>query len=106
MNQKGIAMSLRAAFVRPPQFVRPSFVIALLFILTVAAGCHRNTVAPGKQASEANQNASAASPNPDNAAAIDKGDLKLVYNPRKIARPDNTVGSNPEVLSQIVANLN
>ena len=107
MNQKGIAMPVRSVFVRPTHLVRPSLIIGcLLLILTGAAACHRKNGAPGKQASETNQNAPVASPNTDNAAAIDKGDLKLVYQPRKTAGPGSTVGSNPEVLSQIVANLN
>jgi hypothetical protein len=42
----------------------------------------------------------------DTQSAIDKGDLKLRYQPRKTPKPGSTVASNPEALKQIVANLN
>jgi hypothetical protein len=45
-------------------------------------------------------------PNSSKAESIDRGDLKLSYQPRKNAVANQTVGTNPQAIEKIVANLN
>ena len=72
--------------------------LSLLFTLCFAAGCHKS---PATQASQPQPSADT---NP--AAAMDKGDLKLSYQPRSKPAPTHSVGSNPQALAGVIANLN
>lgn len=72
--------------------------LSVLFSLCLAAGCHKSP------ATQASQPQPAEDTNP--AAAIDKGDLKLSYQPRKKPALAHSVGSNPQALEGIIANLN
>lgn len=77
-----------------------SITLFLILSTCLASACQRKTPTKGPSPNQANQSSQ------DAQRAIDKGDLKLLYQPRKTPRKENTVGSNPEVLTQIVANLN
>ena len=72
--------------------------LSLLFTLCFAAGCHKS---PATQASQPQP-----APDTNPAAAIDKGDLKLSYQPRSKPAPTHSVGSNPQALAGVIANLN
>jgi len=69
-----------------------------LFSFCFAVGCHKSP------ATQASQSPPAADTN--TAAAIDKGDLKLSYKPRSKPAPTHNVGSNPQALEGVIANLN
>jgi hypothetical protein len=77
--------------------------LCLILSLSLTSACRRKAQTNGNSANQANQ---AAQSNQDTRAAIDKGDLKLVYQPRKTPSAERTVGSNPQVLAQVIANLN
>ena len=83
----------------------------LLLLLCLAAGCRKETTGGGNQSGGTNQNAAPSPRRAEVAGAdsIDKGDLKLRYQPRKNFRADNAshrVGSNQQALEQVIANLN
>jgi len=81
----------------------PSMAVFLILSLCMAAGCQRKTIRDEKPTDQKNQSRQS---NQDTQPALDKGDLKLLYQPRKIPRAGSTVASNPQVLNQVVANLN
>ena len=88
-----------------------AFATLLLFSLCLAAGCREGTTTDVTQTGEANRNA-AQSPRPTatpDISSIDKGDLKLRYQPRRSFRAGNAahrVGSNQPALDRVIANLN
>jgi hypothetical protein len=104
MNQKGIAGQARSALA-PRVYLRFAAAIILASALSPSAACRR-TGPPAAQTGAANQNGATTQSNLDHAAAVDRGDLKLVYKARGTPKPGSAVGSNPEVLAQIVTNLN
>ena len=81
----------------------PSMAVFLILSLCLAAGCQRKTIRDEKPTDQTNQSRQS---NQDTQRALDKGDLKLLYQPRKIPKAGSTVASNPQVLNQVVANLN
>ena len=91
-------------------FVFP-FVTLLLLLLCLAAACRKDAAGGGAQADGTNRNVA---PSPlqaevAGAASIDKGDLKLRYQPRKNFSADNAshrVGSNQQALEKVITTLN
>lgn len=77
--------------------------VLLILSLCLAAGCQRKTTMDGKPTNQASQTGNA---NQETQHAPDKGDLKLLYQPRKTPRAGSTVATDPQVLKQVVANLN
>ena len=77
-------------------------VLLILLFLYLPAGCQRKPITDAKPIDQAGQSGS----NQNTLSVLDKGDLKLLYQPRKIPKRASTVASNPQVLQQIVANLN
>src|SRR5258705_12404786 len=82
---------------------RQSVTLFLALLLSLATACQRKTAPDRTSTGEANQSGQT---NQDAKGPPDKGDLKLVYQPRKTSESGGIVGSNPQVLTQIVANLN
>ncbi len=83
------------------------FLLLLLILLSVclSAGCRKGPRA-AQPPSPSNENARS---DKNIAEPIDNGDLKLRYQPRKKTRADSaahTVGSNPQALEGVIANLN
>ncbi len=77
--------------------------VLLILSLCLTAGCQQKTVTDGKPAGQASQSGNS---NQATQPALDKGDLKLLYQPRKTPRAGSTVATDPQVLEQVVANLN
>ena len=76
--------------------------LVLLFSICLATGCRKgSTVAQGPV--PLNENVSSAR---NSTEPIDKGDLKLSYQPRKKPIATHMVGSNQQALAQVIANLN
>src|SRR6266850_4403294 len=73
------------------------FLLLVLFSFCFAVGCRKN---PATQSSQPPP-----TPETNAAATIDKGDLKLSYQPRKTTTT-HKVGSNPQAIEQVIANLN
>ena len=103
---------LLVSFARVPGRVpaRP-FVTLLLLLLCLAVAGRKEATEVRAQADGMNRNV-APSPRhtePAGAESIDKGDLKLRYQPRKNFSADNAshrVGGNQQALEQVIANLN
>lgn len=93
----------RASSAREGAITRGYLVLLLLvlFSFCFAAGCRKNPATQANQPPPAKNK-----PEINAAAAMDKGDLKLSYQPRKKATTTHTVGSNQQALEQIIANLN
>lgn len=90
----------RASFVRESTITNGHlfFLLLVLFSVCFAIGCRKN---PATQSSQPQPAADT-----NTATTMDKGDLKLSYQPRKKATTTHTVGSNPQALEQVIANLN
>jgi hypothetical protein len=81
-----------------------SNVLALLILsLCLAAGCQQKNTTGGKPTGQASQSGNS---NQATQQALDKGDLKLLYQPRQTPKAGSSVASDPQVLEQIIANLN
>ena len=79
------------------------FVLLLvLFSFCFAAGCRKNGTTQASPPQPTSKEKEA--PEPNAAAAMDRGDLKLSYQPQKTTT--HKVGSNPQALEQVIANLN
>jgi hypothetical protein len=86
-------------------------VTLLLLLLCLAAACRKDATEVGTEGDGTNRNVA---PSPQQveaagAASIDKGDLKLRYQPRKNFRADNAshrVGGNEQALERVITNLN
>ena len=76
--------------------------VLVLFSSCFAAGCRKNGTTQASPPQPTSKGKEASEPNA--AAAMDKGDLKLSYQPRKTTT--HKVGSNPQALEQVIANLN
>lgn len=92
--------TIRAASSRKSAMVHIHLFLPMLVLFSIcfAAGCHKNPpteASPSGPATDANVN-----------ATMDKGDLKLSYQPRKKTITTHDVGSNPQALEQVIANLN
>jgi hypothetical protein len=81
----------------------PSMAVFLILSLCLATACQRKARTDERPTDQTNQSRQS---NQANQLALDKGDLKLLYQPRKTPKAGSTVASNPQVLSQVVANLN
>lgn len=91
-------------------FVFPCVTLLLLSFCFVAA-CRKDATEVRTEGDGTNRNAAPSPPEAEvaGAASIDKGDLKLRYQPRKNFRADNAshrVGSNQQALERVIANLN
>src|SRR5436309_1696032 len=64
--------------------------LLILLFLCLPAGCQRKPITDEKPTDQASQSGS----NQNTLSVLDKGDLKLLYQPRKIPRPASTVASN------------
>ena len=90
----------------------PLFVICFLSVLLcLTTGCRGGAVPPATPTDQANRNAAPSPTQAETAAAdaVDKGDLKFRYQPRKGIRAgaaSRKVGSNPEAVERIIATLN
>lgn len=90
----------------------PLFVMLFLSVLLcLVAGCRDGAVPPANPTEQTNRNAAPSPTQTEVAAAdaIDKGDLKFRYQPRKGFRAGaapRKVGSNPEAVEKIIATLN
>ena len=78
--------------------------LLVLFSFCFAAGCRKNAATQASQPQPTSKGKESSEPNA--AAAMDKGDLKLSYQPRKKPTTTHNVGSNPQAIQQIIANLN
>ena len=77
-----------------------------LLLLSIAA-CNRSPANGPSTSNQANAVAQSNQSSPPVQNTLDKGDLKLSYKPRKSFRPGTTtIATNPQVLSQIISNLN
>ena len=82
-------------------------VLSLSIVLLAFEGCRQR-----KSEVAENGSASQASPTPGVATsgqAVDKGDLRLRYQPRKnptAAKEDHLVGSNPQAIEKLISDLN
>jgi len=81
----------------------PSVAAFLILWMCLATGCQRKTGSDTKPNAQANQSGQSS---PGTQTDVDKGDLKLSYQPRKTPNPRSAVASDPQVLAQIIANLN
>jgi hypothetical protein len=90
----------------------PAFLILFLSaLLCLTAGCHNEAAPPAAPDEGANRNAALSPGQAERAAAdaVDKGDLKFRYQPRKGFRAgaaSRKVGSNQEAVEKIIATLN
>ena len=97
----------RASSARESTITRGHLFLLLLVLLSFCftAGCHKSPPTKASQPQPTSKGKEASEPNA--AAAMDKGDLKLSYQPRKTTTTTtHTVGSNPQAIQQIIANLN
>src|SRR6267142_7232297 len=78
--------------------------LLVLFSFCFAAGCRKNVATQASQPQPTSKGKEASEPNA--AAPMDKGDLKLSYQPRKKPITTHNVGSNPQAIQQIISNLN
>jgi len=78
--------------------------LLVLLSLCFAAGCRKNAATQASQPQPTSKGKEASDPNA--AAAMDKGDLKLSYQPRKKTSTTHNVGSNQQAIEQVIANLN
>jgi hypothetical protein len=81
---------------------RPAL-IGTVIVLLFLAGCRTGNVGPGS-----NTNANTPPP-PSPPASLDRGDLKLDYQPRQHRRPgaeEHKVASDPQALQQVIDDLN
>ena len=100
------SLDSNAKHVQQIQVARRNFAfhaVLLTLCLCLASGCQRKTITDGKPTGLASQPSHS---NQDTQNALDKGDLKLQYQPRKSPRAGSNVATNPQVLQQVVANLN
>ena len=86
-------------------------VTLLLLLLCLAAACREDATEVGTRADGTSRNAAPSPVQAEVAKAdsLDKGDLKLRYQPRKNFRADNSsrrIGSNEQALEKVIANLN
>jgi hypothetical protein len=82
-------------------------ILLISAVLSASSSCHQ--VTPGNiQSNSTNQTAIRQSPETAGQVAVDKGDLKLRYQARKntSASTTHTVGSKPQALEKLIAELN
>jgi len=84
----------------PPKLVLRTLLV--LFAFGMLAACERrsSTTPPNGPTNQATQ------PSQSNQRDLDKGALKLDYRPRKSNKSGSVIANDPQVLGQIVANLN
>jgi Putative metallopeptidase len=104
MNKRKFEHLVRAALIGWVRFNDfPSMAVFLILSLCLATACQRKARTDERPTDQTNQSRQS---NQENQLSLDKGDLKLLYQPRKTPKAGSTVASNPQVLSQVVANLN
>ena len=87
------------------------FVLAMLslsILLSVFVGCRQSPSQPSQNGS-ANQTPTTHPAETSGQAAVDSGDLRLRYQPRKkstAATENHAVGSNPQVIEKLISDLN
>ncbi|MGH9881701.1 MAG: DUF4344 domain-containing metallopeptidase [Pyrinomonadaceae bacterium] len=84
-------------------------VVVVAVLVQIVGGCRSATSGVQNNANQPEQNSSAqVQPNQDPATTpLDKGDLKLRYNPRKNANAaGHKVGTDPKALEKLIADLN
>jgi hypothetical protein len=79
-------------------------VLLIAVVVASSPACRRGT-AGTNQTNSANQNANSQASG-TRPSFEDKGDLKLQYHPRKDSNSPTKVGSNPEALEKLIAELN